>query len=316
MFYALVCSGQGVQNADLLDSLPFGKTALALRESVAGHKDIDPETRACLSDPEAYQDRIYENHFAQPLLSLYQVMIWAELAPLLPKPRVLAGYSLGELAACHGAGALPAEATVLLAHKRALEMDKAGPEGGLIAVTGLKTDRTAATVEGLGYVAIVISESHQVVGFPKKNEASLMQKLTQAGAGNTVSLNVRVASHTPLLKKAVAPFRQILTKAHPGTPTTKLLSGVDASVLTTTTQLTHLIPDQIYRPVRWDKVMERIYASGCRLLLEVGAGNQLSHMFMSAYPDTEARSVAEFRSFTGVAAWLQKRLQGTSINLP
>lgn len=298
--FAILCSGQGAQTPDLFSRFPFTEAGLALKRQVIAAGCLDADVAAWLADPGGNPRAIFQNHFSQPLICLYQAMVWAEIAPLLPSPDLMAGYSLGELTAYSCAGALDAADVIRLAAIRSREMDAAGPRGELIAVTGL-SPAAASALEGAS-LAIVISEDHCVVGCLADRAEGLARELKDAGARDAVILAVTVASHTPILDAAVEPFRTALHDVAWRDLKTPVLAGINAAKILRREQMEQALPEQIHRTVRWDRVQQRIQESGCRVVLELGPGTQLAHMAVAR--GIEARGVDEFRSAEGVAEWL------------
>ncbi len=299
--FAILCSGQGAQTPELFAQFPFTENGKALRRRILDAKGLAPDVEAWLADPEKNPRAVYQNHFSQPLLCLYQAMVWAELAPLAPPPAMIAGYSLGELSAYGCAGAFSPEDVVRLAAVRARLMDAAGPRGELIAVTGLPP-AVAAQPEG-AHLAIVIGEDHCVIGCLAERAESLAAELRAAGANDAVILAVTVASHTPVLDAAVEPFRAALQDTEWNPPQIPVLAGVSAAKILRQEQMEQALPEQIHRTIRWDLIQQRLIESGCRVLLELGPGCQLARM--AAARGLEARGVSEFRSPQGIADWLR-----------
>lgn len=302
--YSLLCTGQGAQTPDLFSRFPFAERGLALRQRVLDGNYLEPDVAAWILDPARNPSAIFQNHFSQPLLCLYQCMIWAELAPLLPRPALIAGYSLGEVTAYACAGAFQPEEAIRLAGTRARLMDAAGPPARLLAVTGL-SPTTAANLPG-AHLAIVIAHDHCVIGCLAERAESLAHDLKTAGAIDAHLLPVSVASHTPILDAAVAPFRAALDQMVWNPPHTPILAGISSVKITRREQMEQTLPEQIHRTVRWDQIQQRLEESACHVYLELGPGTQLAHMALSQ--KLEARSATEFRSAEGVAAWLEKAL--------
>lgn len=303
--FAILCSGQGAQTPDLFSRFPFGEKGLAVKQRVIDAGCLAPEVSAWLADSAADPQAIFQNPISQPLLCLFQAMVWAELETLLPSPALIAGYSLGELSAYGCAGAFSPEETVRLAGVRARLMDGAGPQGKLIAVTGLRAN-VAAAREG-AHLAIVIGEDHCVIGCVAERAENLAQELRAAGARDAVILPVTVAAHTPLLDTAVEPFRQALQAASAQSPRLPVLAGINATKVLRREQMEQTLPEQIHHTIRWDRIQQRLVESNCRVLLELGPGSQLAHMALAT--GAQARGVGEFRSAEGVAAWVEKALQ-------
>ena len=127
--FAVLCSGQGGQAPDLFERFPFAEKGRSVQQQVLDSGCLSPEVTAWLKNPGARPSLIYQAHYAQPLLCLFQAMVWAELSDRLPRPQFVAGYSLGELSAYGCAGALAPKDTIDLATARAHFMDTAAPVG-------------------------------------------------------------------------------------------------------------------------------------------------------------------------------------------
>lgn len=303
--FSLLCSGQGAQSPDLFTRFPFTEKGLALKQRILDSGAMEADLVAWLTDPSRNSDAIFQNHFSQPLLCLYQIMVWAELEPFLPRPVLVAGYSLGELTAYSCAGAVAPEDLVRLATLRARLMDTAGPSGRLIAVTGLAA--AAASAPDGAHLAIAISEEHCVIGCLATRAESLAEELKTAGAKDAVVLPVTIASHTPILDAAVEPFRAALQQVAWQTPQIPVLAGISGTKILRREQMEESLPEQIHHTIRWDRIQRRFLESGSRVLLELGPGHQLAHMALSLR--LEARGVDEFRSPQGVATWVKSAME-------
>lgn len=303
--FSILCSGQGAQTSDLFERFPFTEKGLTLKQQALDEGGIDPDVVDWLANPTRKPEAIFQNHFSQPLLCLYQAMVWAEIGPLLPQPAVICGYSLGEVSAYGCAGAMSLNAVVKLAGTRAKLMDGAGPRGELIAVTGL-SPQNAAKLEG-AHLAIVIGEDHCVIGCVAERAEGLAEELRKSGAKSAAILAVTVASHTAILDAAVEPFREVLREAAWQMPRIPVLAGINATKVMRQEQMLATLPEQIHRTIRWDLIQQRLLESGSRVLLEIGPGHQLARMGSAL--GAEARGVDEFRSPEGVAAWVQAALK-------
>ena len=307
MSFAVICSGQGAQTPDLFNKFPFTEKGRSLQKSILDAGCLEPEVAEWLNNPTAQPEAIYKNHFSQPLLSLYQMMVWSELS--LPQPRIFAGYSLGELSAYGCAGALTPEDVVRLAGIRARAMDAAGA-GELIAVTGLAIDNARATAERhAAHLAIVLGAEHCVIGCLPGAENEMCEALRAAGAEKAVVLPVSVPSHTPFLDAAVEPFRAALASVSWQPPKSPILAGIDANKVMTRQQMLKSLPEQIHRTIRWDIIEERMAEAECHVVLELGPGCQLAHTLLGGKLQTDARSADEFRSADGIAAWVERSLE-------
>jgi [acyl-carrier-protein] S-malonyltransferase len=87
---------------------------------------------------EADREALFADREAQILCCTHALVAWAGLGSARPERAVIAGYSVGELAAWGCAGALDAAATLRLTHRRANIMEAiAPPDGGLAGIVGL-----------------------------------------------------------------------------------------------------------------------------------------------------------------------------------
>jgi malonyl CoA-acyl carrier protein transacylase len=99
--YAVLFPGQGSQHAAMLPWLEAEPAAGRTLAAMAAR--LGPDWRARLASDEAWRQR---NAIAQVLVTGSSLAAWAVLAPKLPgPPTIVAGYSVGELAAAACAGA-------------------------------------------------------------------------------------------------------------------------------------------------------------------------------------------------------------------
>lgn len=308
MSFAVVCSGQGAQGSELFRSVVFTEKGKAVRDRVLALGELEKEVMDWLEEPEGKPELILENRFAQPLIALYQMMVWAELS--LPDPKFFAGYSLGELSAYGCAGAMRPEEVVRLAGKRAEAMD-GGRAGGLVVEVGIGGDRVeevARGVVGEAYLAIVMDERHCVVGCAKEKKGELVKGFLEAGAERAQELPVSVAAHTPFLDSAVALLGAELRKVEWKQPRVPILAGIDAGKVFLQNEMETVLSEQVHGKIRWDLVVARMRESGCQVVLELGPGRQLAHELVSAGEGMDARSVEEFHSWEGVQRWVEAAL--------
>src|SRR5450830_1318689 len=161
MSYAILFPGQGSQHPDMLPWLEAETSAAAPLLAMARH--LGHDWRARLSDPE----ELSRNRFAQVLVTGVSLAAWGAVsAHLTEGPAIVAGYSVGELAAVACAGAFDPTDAVALAAQRAQAMDAAagGVPGGLLSVSGLHQDSIARQLAGWPLeVAIRIGPDHLIL---------------------------------------------------------------------------------------------------------------------------------------------------------
>jgi [acyl-carrier-protein] S-malonyltransferase len=302
---ALLFSGQGTQHADMLpwlESCPEAAPTLALLATQLGD-----DWRARLTEPEWAQ----RNAVAQPLLTGLSLAAWQALAPRLPVPAVVAGYSLGELAAFSVAGVFSVADAMTLSTARAAAMDRSAGEfdTGLMSVQGFGAPALLAACAHHGLsVAIRIAPDRVVLGGLSEALKWAEPGLTASGARCTV-LAVRVASHTAWMSAAAAEFEARLGSVPLVRAASVLVCNHSGATEREPSRLRQLLARQIATPVRWDGCMDAVAERRVRCVLEVGAGQALTLMWRERHPDIPVRSVDEFRSPQAIARWVETVLR-------
>lgn len=228
---AILCSGQGGQHPamfDLVANCPEAEPIFAVAGGVLGK---DPRRFV----QEAAHPDLFSDFSGQILCCTQALAVWAALAPVRPARAVIAGYSIGELAAWGCAGALDAPGVLRLAQRRARLLDAAAPrDAGLAAIIGLRRPALEPILARHALsIAIVDDVDSFVVGGPRAGLEAARQEATARGARRTVILPVAVPSHTPLLREAAEPFRAVLREASPRLSPAeyRLLSGIDGETI-------------------------------------------------------------------------------------
>ncbi len=305
MSLALLFSGQGQQHPAMLPWLESAPAAAPLLAGVV--EQFGAGWRQRLAEPDWAQ----RNAIAQPLLTRLALAAWQALAPLLPAPAAVAGYSLGELAAFSAAGVLPAHDALQLAGERAACMDAAvaGLAGGLLAVQGLDRGAWPAVCAEHGLaVAIIWAADRVVLGGPIDALARAESALTAQGRRCT-RLAVQIASHTPWLAAAAAGFEQRLATQAFERPDCALVCNLSGASVREPERLRQALARQIAMPVLWDACMDAVAERRVRCVLEIGAGSALAAGWRERQPDVPARSADEFRSAEAVARWVEQALR-------
>ncbi|KQW44927.1 MULTISPECIES: acyltransferase domain-containing protein [unclassified Roseateles] len=298
MTLALLFPGQGGQHPLMLPWLDAQPEAAAPLQAMAGHLGADWRSR--LGDA-AW---LHSNQVAQPLLTGLEIAAWRVLAPVLPQPAVVAGYSVGELAAHAVAGVFDTDTALELAALRARAMSDsvAGQATGLLAVQGPGALALAEASPGLA-VAIRINAERAIVGGAVTALESAAANWTAAGFRCT-RLPIAVASHTPAMSAAAAAVAQRLAVLTLRPPSTSIVCNFSGSASRNSAVLANALSQQIASTVRWDDCMDAVAERGVRCVLEVGPGSGLAAMWRNRHPAIPARSVDEFRSAEGVLCWV------------
>jgi [acyl-carrier-protein] S-malonyltransferase len=291
----LLCPGQGGQHPAMFDLARTSPAAGVLLDRLAVATTFSSD--------------LYANRNAQPLIVAATLAMWEAIREFTPQPALVAGYSIGELAAYGVAGALKPGAVVQLAAERARLMDNCAlalPGQALTAVSGLALPGVEAILaEHAFYMSIENGDDACVAGGPASAVDKLEQAIARAG-GRTTRLQVEVASHTPYMQAAVAPFAEALAQTEFRGMTAPVLAGVSASAVSNKAQAVDQLSRQLAETIHWAACMDAAAEAGITYALELGPGAALSRMMQNRHPHINTRSVADFRTLDGIRKWLDR----------
>ena len=303
MSYAILFPGQGSQHPDMLPWLPSAASGSAALQAMEA--ELGPDWRPTLQS-DALRS---QNAFAQTVITGTALAAWDLLQPHLPqRPAVVAGYSVGEMAAFACAGALGPAQAVALARQRALCMDQAagGVAAGLLSVSGLTLQEVARHFPGL-HCAIRIATDHALWGGLSAELEQAQAQLSQVGA-SCKRLPIALASHTPQMAEASLAFAQVLQAEPMQVPSVPLVPNATARRSQRVADLRQALSVQISTTVDWAACMQAVAESGVRCVLEVGAGHALAELWNRQHPDIPARSLEDFQDPRGAAQWVARQM--------
>ncbi|WP_395714317.1 acyltransferase domain-containing protein [Reyranella sp.] len=307
MTLAILCSGQGLQGPKSFALTADARRAAALFAHAAGLLGGDPRTLVQSKDSAT----LHGNRTGQILCVLQAVAAAAALGEAGPDRRIVAGYSVGEVAAWSVAGLIEPAAVLDLVAGRAEAMDAAShAHDGLLFVRGL----SRAAVESLcarhgAAIAIVNPGDAYVLGGDRLD--ALAEAATQAGALHVTRIAVAVASHTARLGSASTAFRRQLERlgvASRPPPGIRLLSGIDGTAVLDVRAGLDKLAAQVSHTVQWEACLDSAVEAGATLFLELGPGRALAEMAAAAHRDIPARSLDDFETLEGVRAWLARQM--------
>jgi [acyl-carrier-protein] S-malonyltransferase len=308
MTLAVLCSGQGTAHAGMFELSAQALAALPVFESAAELLGSDPREWV----HRVSQDQLYVNQTAQLLCCTQALAAWAALelkARLSQEEIIVAGYSIGELAAWGCAGVFTARDVLRLAIERARAMDEAaGADTGLASVRGLSRSALQTLCSAFECeIAIIVSSDSFIAGGQCAQLQQLCQQALQRGAVRAVMLPIAVASHTSRLRTASESFRSQLRAISPAASWpagVRLLSGLDADAVTNLQSGLDKLACQISHTLDWSACLTACREAGATRVLELGPGRALASMAREAIPQARCRSIEEFRTLEGVRAWL------------
>ncbi|WP_433209399.1 acyltransferase domain-containing protein [Dactylosporangium sp. CS-047395] len=283
---ALLAPGQGSQKPGFLTpwlARPGAEARLRWWSALSGVDLVHLGT-------EADAEEIKDTAKTQPLLVAAALLTAAELP--LHDVAVVAGHSVGELAASAVAGVLSPEAAVTLAGVRGREMAAACAlePTGMSAVLGGEPDEVVAAIDAAGLYPANRNGAGQIVA------AGALSGLEKFGAepparAKVIKLQVAGAFHTPFMAPAEAALATVAAGITPGTPGKVLLSNRDGNPVADGPEMLLRLVRQVTAPVRWDLCMETMAALGVTGVIELAPAGTLAGLAKRALKGIEIVTV-------------------------
>lgn len=228
-------------------------------------------------------DGLDQTKNTQPALLTTQIAIFRAMNQLGIKADYLAGLSCGEYSAIVAAGGMRFGDAVRLVQKRGIFMQEAAPAGMtmMAAVIGLPNGTVEEICgEAQGRVAITNYNcpGQAVIGGYKEDVEYISQKLDEAGAISVKPLNISVASHCMIQKKASEQLGQEMEDMEFLDIKIPYISNVSAQPVTDRRLIKELLVEQLYSPVRWQHSLKYLTGQGVGCFYEIAADTSLKLM--------------------------------------
>src|ERR1700761_2545032 len=270
---AVLFPGQGSQTSEMRDLVAeVGPDLLEQAAEIVG------------SDPFRRTDE--GTNFAQPAIFCASLAGWAAIGR--PDADLMAGHSLGELAALVAAGALDEREGLELVALRGRLMHEAGIQaghGGMVAVLGRgASDHAPEIAEVSGLVVANDNSPQQVVlSGAKEQLPAALAHAKELGLRGT-ELDVTGAFHSPMMASAVPEFERALAATTFTTPRATVVSAVTAQPFTDPRRE---LADALTMPVRWRETMLTLRELGAERFIDVGPGRVLTGLAKRTLSDVE-----------------------------
>ncbi len=208
---------------------------------------------------------------------------------------MVAGFSLGEIAANAYAGTFSYEDAFRLVCKRAEFMSECAEKnkGSMAAVLKLsneKVEELASKFEKVYPVNYNCNGQVSVAG--AENEMDEFCALVKDNGGRVVKLAVSGAFHSPFMTEASGKLAEVLSNMTPAVPKISVYSNVTAQPYGE--NIAELIAKQVMSPVKWEKTVLNMIADGADTFIEVGAGKVLSGLIKKISADVRICNVDNF----------------------
>jgi acyl transferase domain-containing protein/NAD(P)H-dependent flavin oxidoreductase YrpB (nitropropane dioxygenase family)/NAD(P)-dependent dehydrogenase (short-subunit alcohol dehydrogenase family) len=225
------------------------------------------------------QQALTDTRNAQPALGVVEMAAFKWLSEFGLKPDMAAGHSFGELVALASAGAFNTTDLVQLARARADSILGAiGDDPGRMAAVGLGAEALQSLLADFPGVTLANQNSpvQTVISGPTPDMEAVRDFLKDRSVASKL-IDTACAFHSPVVARAAETFAGVLA-AQP-------IAGLKWPVYCNSTTLPHensaeairiSLASHIVSPVRFVGEVERLYADGARVFVEIGPRRVLS----------------------------------------
>ena len=299
---AYLLTGQGAQRlgmgGELYGSDPDFRAAF---DQVCGALDPHLDTplhKLLFTEGEKAKARLDDTTHAQPALFALEVSLAKALSKRGLEPDLLAGHSVGEIAAAHIAGVLDLPDAAKLIAARGRLMGEL-PRGGAMAAIEASEEEIQSSIEGredeLSIAGLNSPTSTVISG--AKGAVEQVRSHWEAEGGRTKRLEVSHAFHSPLIEPMLEEFEQVCEGLDFNEPRTPIVSNLTGEPLA---------PEQAADPaywvshargaVRFADVARTLHEQGVTTFLELGPDPVLSAMAAETIgPEAEAAFLPTLR---------------------
>ncbi len=228
----------------------------------------------------ASAEEITDTSITQPLVVALTLLAYDELTKrghLNAKTTVVAGHSVGEIAAYAIAGVISADDAVALAATRGAEMAKACAldPTGMSAVLG---GDEAEVLERLEALELIPANRNAVGQIVAAGRITALEKLAEdpPAKARVRQLATAGAFHTHFMAPAQEAYAAAASAIVPAEPVTTLLSNLDGTPVASGADAMEKLINQLTSPVRWDLCTEYFKTADVQAVVELPPSGALS----------------------------------------
>jgi len=288
---ALLAPGQGSQTEGMLSpwlELPGARDQMTLWSKASGLDLVRLGTTASTEE-------ITDTAVTQPLVVATTLLAHQELTRrglLADADLVLAGHSVGEIAAYAIAGVMAADDAVALAATRGAEMAKACAiePTGMSAVLGGDEAEVLSRLEQLELVPANRNAAGQIVA---AGPLAALEKLAEdpPAKARVRALGVAGAFHTKYMAPALDSYAAAAAAVMTAEPTATLLSNRDGKPVASAAAAMDTLVAQLTQPVRWDLCTETLREHNVTAIVEFPPAGTLTGIAKRELRGVTARAV-------------------------
>lgn len=254
-----------------------------------------PISQICL---QGQMDQLSQTHIAQPALFTYSLALTEYARFLGLVPDMVAGHSLGEYTAAVAAESISFCQGLGLVCERGRLMKQQQDErpGAMAAVLGMEKELLDALCRDIAQHELVLvtncnAPGQLVVSGTENGVLRLIETVRARAVGKAIRLPVRGAFHSPLMEHVQLTMDRMTHNLHWRAARIPLVGNVAGDVLTEGEEIRQELVRQITNPVQWILCIERLIASGCDTLIEIGSGQVLTKLVRLIAPQVTALAI-------------------------
>lgn len=299
---AFVFPGQGAQHPGMGSDLHY---RMLLTRFVYEQMDqIRPGTvKQCF---EADEETLTQTVNAQPCLYATEIATWYSTHPYKIVPDMVAGFSLGEIAALPVAGIVSVETGMHMVMERARIMQEATEQSraGMMAVLKLTPEQVEQLCGKFQQIYPVNYNSPvQTVVAGEKFQLDRFKNAVREEGGRAMPLKVSGGFHSPFMQEAAAKFGEYLKGIELKDPEVPIYSNYTGRPYPYEGDYRSLLQKQICNPVRWQDTIENMIKAGADKFLELGPGQTLTGLIKRIDPSVQVYHIEDWES-------LQEAMEG------
>ena len=287
---AFVFTGQGSQylgmGLDLFEPYPLVKATFEEADQVIspeiGRSIMDYIVGIDPDDKDASFNALRATEIAQPATLTLDIALLRVLSGHGVFPDMVAGHSLGEYGALVAAGVTDFWGSLQAVTARGREMaciqlDDPGAMAG-VAASSEVVDEVLAEIDGYVIAANKNSPKQTVIaGATLAVEAA--SEIFRSRNITVIPLPVSHAFHSAIVAPASEPLKRVLERSNIVPPSRPITSNVTSRWYPETSEeIIDLLSKQVAAPVEWVNQVERMYAEGARIFVEIGPKRALAGM--------------------------------------